>query len=66
MWDYYEKGNTFKMKNVVFLFVGFLVYLLLTESYESHFQTSGLSSAIIFLLSMAVFYFLNRVFGNKK
>jgi len=27
---------------------------------------TGLSSAIIFLLSMAVFYFLNRVFGNKK
>lgn len=54
------------MKNVLFLLVAFLVYLFLTEWYQSHFKTSGLSSAVIFILSLAVFSFLKRVFRNKN
>ncbi|WP_352231216.1 hypothetical protein [Peribacillus sp. SI8-4] len=49
------------MKISLFLFMGFLVYLLLTELYNSHFPTSGLSSAVIFFISVAVIYFLKSL-----
>ena len=53
------------MKTVFFVLVAFLVYLFLTEVYESHYKTSGLSSAVIFILSLGVFYLLKRVFDPK-
>ena len=59
-------GIPANMRNVLFLLLAFLVYLFLTEFYESHFKTSGLSSAVIFVLSLAVFYFLKRVFDIKN
>ena len=53
-------------ETVFFLLVAFLVYLFLTEFYESHYKTSGLSSAVIFILSLGVFYLLKRVFDSKQ